>query len=91
MRNTTRFYLAVSLSLVMLITAVALNPPAGSRASAQTEVKQWVVIYNFGATPTHITSSIEAAGGTVKARLEEIAVAVAESSDPDFAANIARD
>jgi lantibiotic leader peptide-processing serine protease len=85
MRNTTRFYLAVSLSLVMLIAAIGLTAPAGSRVSAQTESKRWVVIFTPGATQATITRSIEAAGGTVAARLEEISAAVAVSSDPNVA------
>ena len=90
MRNKFRFYLAVSLSLVMLTAAVSLTAPAGSRASAQGESKRWVVIFTPGATQANVTRSIEAAGGTVATRLEEVSAAVAVSSDPDFAAKVAR-
>ncbi|HWS56568.1 MAG TPA: S8 family serine peptidase [Pyrinomonadaceae bacterium] len=91
MRNNSRFYLVISLCLVMLIAGVGLTLPAGPSASAQAETKRWVVIYKQSFLPSNADAAVANAGGTVKSRLPEIGALAAESADPDFAAKLSRD
>lgn len=60
-----------------------------SSASAN-ESKRWLIVYNqHSSIPNGAAAAIESAGGTVLARLDEIGVALAESSDPAFPATMA--
>jgi subtilisin family serine protease len=75
--------------VVAALTLPAANPLPG--ASAQGDVKRWVVIYKQSFLPSNADSSVASAGGTVTAKLDEIGALTAESADPGFAARMSRD
>ena len=84
----------VSLSSLLLAAVAVAVPGAGplGRASAQETVKRWVIIYHQqNSLPQSADRSVERAGGVITARIPQIGVAVAESSNPDFAAAMAGD
>lgn len=92
MKRTPR--ICLFLSLILLAIAALALPAAGplTGASAQGEVKRWVIIYHqHNSVPQDAERSVGRAGGTVTARLNEIGAVVAESSNPDFAAAMAHD
>ncbi|HEV2764551.1 MAG TPA: S8 family serine peptidase [Pyrinomonadaceae bacterium] len=84
-----RVYLALSLSLFLFAALVA--PVTGlRRAAAQTEEKRYVVVYNHF-VPSGADRGVQAAGGAITARLEEVGAVVATSSNPNFIADMSRD
>ena len=79
-----------SIYLALLIFALGLSaiPTAnfsGAQVSAQSETKRYVIIYHQqNAIPLTAESKVASMGGTVVARLPEIGVLVATSSNPKF-------
>jgi subtilisin family serine protease len=91
MKRPSRVYLSVSMSLVLL-AALAGGAGTFSRASAQAGTKRWVIIYHQqNAVPSDADRSVGKAGGTITALLPEVGAAVAESSNPNFVADMSRD
>jgi len=75
--------------LVPLAAAVLCLFSVVSSATAS-EAKRWLIIYNqHNSIPNGAAAEIQSAGGTVVARIDQIGVALAESSDPNFAAAMA--
>jgi lantibiotic leader peptide-processing serine protease len=92
MKRASRIYFSATLSLILLTALVGPGVGAGARASAQSGVKRWVIIYHQqNSLPQSADRDVQKAGGAVKTRLPELGVAVAESSSPTFAADMARD
>ncbi|HYY97286.1 MAG TPA: S8 family serine peptidase [Pyrinomonadaceae bacterium] len=92
MKRTSRTYLFASLSIALLTALLVAGVGPSGRASAQSGVKRWVIIYHQqNSVPQSAGSDIQKAGGSVKALLPELGAAVAESSDSNFAAAMARD
>ncbi|HEV2914000.1 MAG TPA: S8 family serine peptidase [Pyrinomonadaceae bacterium] len=84
-----------SIYLTLLILALGLStiPTAnfsGTQVSAQSVTKRYVIIYHQqNAIPLTAESKVASMGGTVLARLPEIGVLVATSSNPKFADELA--
>ncbi len=92
MRRNLYLYFYFCLSLILLATLIVPNPSPLMRASAQDGVKRWVIIYHQqNSIPADADSSVEQAGGAVTKRLPEVGALVAESSNPNFAAEMASD
>jgi len=92
MRRNLYLYFYVCLSQILLATLIVPNPSPLMRASAQDGVKRWVIIYHQqNSIPADADSSVEQAGGAVTKRLPEVGALVAESSNPNFAAEMASD
>ena len=90
MNRTSRIYFSSTLSLILLATLVGVG--ARARASAQSGTKRWVIVYHQqNAVPSDADRSAQKAGGTITARLPEVGAAVAESSNPNFVADMSRD
>jgi subtilisin family serine protease len=92
MKRTPREYSPLYLTLIIL--AALFAPCAGlfGRASAQAGVKRWAVVYHQqNSLPADAERSVGRAGGSVAARIPEIGVVVAESSNPNFVADMGRD
>lgn len=92
MKRTSRAFF--SLCLLLALFAALAMPDSGvhTRASAQGEVKRWVIVYHQqNSLPPDADRSVGRAGGTITARIPEIGAAVAESSNPNFAEDAARD
>lgn len=91
-RKTSRTYLCACLLITLLAALTVPNSGAPARASAQGVTKRWVIVYhqqNF--LPPDADRGVGRAGGTVTGRIPEIGVAVAESSNPNFAADMSND
>lgn len=93
MKRISSLCFCLSLSLLLLVAlAVFGGGPLERRASAQGGVKRWVIIYHQqNAVPSDADRSVGQAGGTITARLPEVGAAVAESSNPNFVADMSRD
>ena len=92
MRRNLYVYLYVCLSLVLIATFIVPDPSPSVRASAQEGVKRWVIIYHLqNSLPASAERSVEQAGGVVTKQLPEVGALVAESSNPNFAAEMASD
>jgi lantibiotic leader peptide-processing serine protease len=66
---------------VAVLCALSFVSSAGA-----SEMKRWLIVYNqHNGIPNGAEAAIASAGGAVVARLDEIGVALAESSDPGFA------
>ena len=86
---------ARTLTLSATVLCVALTSSSGwivKTAVAQEAQKRWIVLFNQQhALPDTAELSVQAAGGSVLARLPEVGSVVALSSDPQFAAKAARE
>lgn len=85
-------YLSLSLSLFALMCApLPLTRFGGTRVSAQDEPKRYVLIYHSQSS-VHKSAENKVAqmGGQVIARLDEVGALVATSTNPNFAAEIAK-
>lgn len=92
MRRNLYVYFCVCLSLVLLAAIIAPQPGPVARASAQEGVKRWVIVYHqHNSIPTNADRDVEQAGGSITARLPQVGALVAESSNPNFAAEMAAD
>jgi subtilisin family serine protease len=92
MKRPSSSFLSAFLSLVLLAALAGGGAGFFSRASAQAAAKRWVLVYHQqNSLPADADRSVERAGGTITARIPEIGAAVAESSNPNFAADAARD
>lgn len=73
--------------LVALILALAVVPLVVVRAQPQNATRHYLILANGqGHGSTEFARSVEAAGGRVTARIDEIGVVLAESSSPAFLA-----
>lgn len=89
-----KFPIYLSVTLLLLAFVIGFLPSdkvGGSQVSAQSETKRWIVIFHSQTSiPQDAEDSVAQAGGTVVAELPEVGSLVAASSDPDFAAKIAK-
>lgn len=91
MRRNLYIYFCVCLSLVLLTTLIVPHSPVVG-VSAQEGTKRWVIIYHqHNSVPESAGRRIENAGGVVTAQLPEVGTLVADSSNPNFAAEMADD
>ncbi|HJQ34477.1 MAG TPA: S8 family serine peptidase [Pyrinomonadaceae bacterium] len=92
MKRTSSVYAPASLALVLLAAILGAVTGPVTRTSAQSTTKRWVIVYHQqNSLPSDADRSVGKAGGTVTRRLPEVGAAVAESSNPNFAADVARD
>ncbi len=92
MKRTSRIYTSVSLSILILVALLGPGAGSRSRASAQSGVRRWVIVYHQqNSIPSDADRSVSKAGGVITQRLDEIGAAVAESSNPNFIADMTRD
>jgi lantibiotic leader peptide-processing serine protease len=92
MKRPSRIYLSASLSIVILAALTGPFSGALSRASAQSGVKRWVIVYHQqNSLPEDADRGVQKAGGTIVNRLPEVGAVVAESSNPNFIADVTRD
>ncbi len=89
-----KFPIYLSVTLLLLAFVIGFLPSDKfevTQVSAQSETKRWIVIFhNQTSIPQDAEDSVAQAGGAVVAELPEVGTLVATSSDPDFAANIAK-
>ena len=86
----------LSLLLVGLLIAFATINFNATHVSAQDtssgETKRWVVIFHTQSSlPSNVAKRVTDAGGTLAAQLSEVGAVVATSSNPNFAADMAKD
>jgi len=87
MRKT---HLYVSLCLLFIAALAAFISSSGSRVTATTENRHYLILaIGQGSGSTSFASYVAAAGGTLTNNMEAIGVVTAGSSDPNFAANMA--
>ncbi|GAB4479402.1 MAG: S8 family serine peptidase [Anaerolineae bacterium] len=79
------FKLAFLLVMVVLLTTATIAP-----AAAQGPARSYIIMANGNSLPNRLEQRVAAAGGTITATIPQIGLAVAESSDPNFAANAER-
>src|SRR5216683_1309099 len=85
-----RSLLFASLCLLFIAACAGLISSGGPRVTAATENHHYLILANGqGSGSTSFTSYVAAAGGTLTNNLEGIGVVTADSSDPNFAANMA--
>lgn len=69
-----------------------VTAPAPELNLASSAPKRWAIVFNQqSGLPRNVERIISSAGGTLTARLDEIGVVGASSSDPNFAARLARE
>ena len=84
-------------SVVLLAVAAGCAPdrataplPAPNYASVTADARTYIVLGSGNALPAGLAAQVTAAGGSLTASMGGIGVAVATSSDPAFAGNLAR-
>jgi lantibiotic leader peptide-processing serine protease len=88
---STRLFITLFL-FALVSAAVPLTRIGGTRVSAQSETKRYIIIYHQQSSiPKSAENDVARVGGQVAARLDEIGVLVATSNDPNFAAAMAGD
>ena len=87
MRRTPLY---ASLCLLFIAAFAAFISSSGPRVTASTENRHYLILANGqGSGSTSFASYVAAAGGTLTNNLEAIGVITADSSNPNFAANMA--
>lgn len=76
--------------LLLFALLLALGIPPGSAAWSQAKPTRYVVAFRSPALPSNAAEVIEAAGGRLVRALDQIGVAVAVSTDKNFAARLQR-
>lgn len=85
-------YLSISLLLLALLSAaVPVTRIGGTNVSAQGETKRYVIIYHqHSSIPKTADDRVARMGGQIVNRLDEVGAVVATSSNPNFAAELAK-
>lgn len=87
MRRTPLY---VSLCLLIMAALVAFTLSSGSRATATSANRHYLILaQGQGSGSTNFAAYVAAAGGTLTNNLDGIGVVTADSSNPNFAANMA--
>src|SRR5467141_3910067 len=85
-----RSFLYVLLCLIFIAVFASFISFNGPRVTATTENRHYLILANGqGSGSTSFASYVTAAGGTLTNNLEAIGVVTADSSDPNFSANMA--
>src|SRR3954464_9403990 len=87
-----------SISALALIVAACAEPPvtpqaslsAGQRIASIDGAKSYVILGSSNSLPTGFSVSIGNVGGVVVSRMDKIGVAIATSSDADFASKASK-
>jgi lantibiotic leader peptide-processing serine protease len=83
----------LSFLLIGLAIAFATINFKGTHVSAQSgEAKRWIVLFHTQSSlPSNVEKRVADAGGTLTAQLPEVGAAAVTSSNPNFAADMAKD
>ncbi|MCI0610139.1 MAG: S8 family serine peptidase [Anaerolineae bacterium] len=73
--------------LAVLVLLAAMLPVS---AAAQGSTRSYIIMAHGNALPAKLAQKVKAAGGTLTRTIPEIGIAVASSSNPNFAANASR-
>jgi subtilisin family serine protease len=77
-------------ALTVLVLIGLLAATLAMPAAAQSQAKSYLILAQGDKLPAKLAQQVRAAGGTVTRTIPEIGIAVATSSNPDFAANASR-
>ena len=88
-RSTRVKAVLVSAGLLIAATSAAAAVPAS--AATQGPDSTYIVLYRDGASSAGAAATVSKAGGTLVANYWQIGVVIAQSSDPNFAANVQQD
>ncbi len=91
MKRFYRYFPITLLLFALLSAALPMTKFGGTQVSAQSETKRYVVIYHqHSSIPKTADDRIGRMGGQIVTRLAEIGAVVATSSNPNFAAELAK-
>src|SRR5262245_51723446 len=86
--NNTRI-ITLTISTILLFVALAQSGLNHQRAAAQNVPRQYLILtHGQGLGSADLADAIEAANGALNRRMDSIGVALASSSNPNFAATI---
>jgi lantibiotic leader peptide-processing serine protease len=74
--------------ILLLAVLALLVSPSASTTMAQGETTRWVINYTSNSLPNNAAANIAAAGGQLVRSFPQVGVAIAESSNPNFAATM---
>jgi lantibiotic leader peptide-processing serine protease len=74
--------------ILLLAVLALLVSPSASTTMAQGETVRWVVNFTGNSLPNNAAANITAAGGQLVRSFPQVGVAIAESSNPNFAATM---
>jgi lantibiotic leader peptide-processing serine protease len=74
--------------ILLLAVLALLVSPSASTTMAQGETTRWVINFTSNSLPNNAAANIAAAGGQLVRSFPQVGVAIAESSNPNFAATM---
>lgn len=89
MRRPFLYFALLLAGLFMTMATVNFN---GTPVSAQSDEKRWVVMFHSQSSlPSNVNKRVADAGGALVAQLPEVGAVAVTSTNPNFAADMARD